>query len=291
MDADHYPAFDRDRPRQKIAQAGNFAWWDEFFSRLDAALVRSGRLQQRVTVLPPQASQEVVAVLRFYLGNELTQLDLGPLAQVGLGATPATIEGWVTMARAAAHSESRALNGRDILAQIVPMDDRQPEDIRAIALHEVGHALVAHRLGHMVETVSIIASGSTAGHMRSASGTIVPSMTHIQDSVTIMLGGRAADIVLGAGANAGAAGDLEAATRLLLAAHERQGLGGKLLFVPAVSAKPSAVTVSAVAADLQILLERAITIVAAEHDPALALADRLIEARVLSGADDRRSRQ
>lgn len=256
-----------------------------YFDRLDAALVRPGRLQQRVTVLPPQTTAELVAVLRFYLGEDLTEVDLDPLARIGLGATPAAIEGWVKAARAAARAARRPLQSSDILAQVMPKDTRRPSDIRAIALHEVGHALVAHRLGHTVETVSIIPNNVSGGHTISAMGTLVPNLNHVRDLVTVMLGGRAADIVLGGGANAGAESDLESATRVLLAAHERQGMGNTLLFAPAVNARPGAATVNAVAADLQNLLERAIAILAAERNLACELADQLITARVLSGAE------
>jgi hypothetical protein len=111
-----------------------------------------------------------------------------------------------------------------------------------------------------------------------------------------MLGGRAADIALGAGANAGAERDLENATRVLLAAHERQGLGDTLVYLPAVSTRPNPETVNAVAEDLRILLDRAVAIVTAERDLAFDLAERLMAARVMSKKDvadhlDRRPRK
>lgn len=105
----------------------------------------------------------------------------------------------------------------------------------------------------------------------------------MSDAATVMLAGRAADVVLGSGANTGAAGDLEAATRLLLAAFERQGLGESLIFAPALVGKPSDLTASAVAEDLRCLLARAIAVIEADRDLALKLADRLIESKVLAG--------
>ena len=256
-----------------------------FIDRLDDALIRPGRLQQRVTVLPPQTTDEVVAVLRFYLGGKLGSVDLAPLAKVGLGATPATIEGWVKSARAAARAQDRALNARDILDQILPKDDRRAADTRSIALHEAGHALVAHRLGHRVETVSIVQTGDSGGHTRSSAGTMIWDMQHIRNTATIMLAGRAADIVIGNGANSGAEGDLQAATRLLIDAYARQGLSTGLLYGPAVSTRPNPSTVSAVETELSRLLARAVGMIEADRDLALKLADRLIAARVLTGAD------
>lgn len=268
-----------------------------YFSRLDAALVRPARLQQRVTFLPPQNEDEVVSVLRYFLRDELAHIDLYPMARIGLGATPAVIEGWVGEARGAARAGGRPLHSSDLLAQIAPRDDRSAADIRAVALHEVGHALVAHRLGgHAVATLSIIPEGISGGRTRSTLPSLILDLDLIRDTATVMLGGRAADIVLGTGANGGAELGLESATRLLLAAHERQGLGDTLVYLPAVSARPDPTTVNAVAADLRTLLDRAIAIIAAERGLALDLVDRLIAARVLSERDvadhlDRRPRK
>jgi ATP-dependent Zn protease len=100
-----------------------------------------------------------------------------------------------------------------------------------------------------------------------------------------MLGGGGAVIVVGGGANTGAESDLEAATRILLAAHERQGLNDTLLYMPAVSTRPSPSIVTAVAKELRALLDRAIATINAEREVANQLADRLIASRVLTGKE------
>lgn len=256
-----------------------------YYSRLDSALVRAGRLQQQVTFLTPQTPEEVTNFLRYFLKADLPDQDLLPLARFALGATPATIEGWVQQARAKARAAGRPLAVEDVLAQIVPEDTRTPADIRAVALHEVGHALVSHRLGHVVEAVSIVAEGASGGHTRSTMPSIILDLEQIRDMATIMLAGRAADIALGNGAHAGAQSDLEMATQLLLAAHERQGLGDSLIYMPALNGRASAAVADAVARDMRALLDRAITMVAAEREAAYGLAERLIIARVISGKE------
>lgn len=256
-----------------------------FFSRLDAALTRPGRLQQRITVRAPQTLYEVADVFRFYLGAELSDVDLLSMAQLSLGATPAMVEGWVREARAASRAEKRPLSAEDVLERIVPEDNRSVADVMAIALHEIGHAVVAFRLGHQVDLVSIVPKGTSGGHVRSAMPTIVPSIADIRDLATVMLGGRAADIVLGKGANAGAASDLENATRLLIDAHEKQGLGQGLIFGPIASGKPSAATIAAVSSELPMLLNRAVGILEAEREPARLLAERLTKIKVMHGTD------
>lgn len=255
-----------------------------YFAHLDSALIRPGRLQRRVSVLPPQSEEEVIALMRYYLKEDLADIDLGRLGRVGRGATPGMVEGWLKEARGEARNQNRPLELGDILGRMIPEDDRTPADIRAIALHEIGHAVVAHRLGQIVDSVSIVPEGASGGRTWTKLSTIIPTWERLLDTATVMLGGRAADIVLGDGANAGAEGDLASATELVLAAHERQGLRDSLVFAPVLGIR-SAATFRAVNAELRRLLKRAMDIVEADRELVLQLTDRLIEERVLSGGD------
>ena len=99
-----------------------------------------------------------------------------------------------------------------------------------------------------------------------------------------MLGGRAADIVLGGGANTGAEADLAYATKLLRDATERQGLGEKLVFIPELGNRSSDIG-KTIEDQLQRLLKRAIAIVETDRVLALRLAEHLLAERVLAGAD------
>ncbi|HWV21958.1 MAG TPA: hypothetical protein VN036_13105, partial [Devosia sp.] len=96
--------------------------------------------------------------------------------------------------------------------------------------------------------------------------------------------GRAADIVLGRGANAGAEADLAEATQMLLDAHERQGLGKTLVAVPAKTIHAPAL-LATVNTELQNALARAIVLVEAERERLYELVERLLEARVLTGGE------
>lgn len=255
-----------------------------FYHRLDAALIRPGRLQQRISVLPPQSDDELIALTRYYLGADLADADLGKLARPGRGATPAMVEGWVKEARASARAQARSLTFADLLEAIVPKDMRTPRDIHTIAIHECGHALVALRLGRSVETISILPEGTSGGRVLVRLPTIVPTWQDMLDTLTVILGGRAADIVLGRGANAGAEADLAEATQVLLDAHERQGLGKTLVAMP-VRTIHSPTLLAAVNTELQDALTRAIALVEAERDRLSEMVERLLDSRVLTGSE------
>lgn len=255
-----------------------------YYGHLDSALIRPGRMQQRVSVLPPQSEAEATALFAYYLKGDLADADLGKLARLGIGATPAMVEGWLKEARGLARSASRPLQLADILGQMLPREDRTPEDLWTIALHEIGHAIVACRLGVTVERVSIVQDGDFGGHTRTTLPSIVPTWERLCDLVTVSLGGRAADVVLGVGANAGAEGDLANATGILLSAFERQGLRDGLAYMQALGVKRSDVA-TAVEAQLARQMKRATAIIEADRTAALKLAKRLVTERILSGAD------
>jgi hypothetical protein len=251
-----------------------------FYDRLDAALIRPGRLQQRVSVLAPSTEQEVLAVFGHYLGGDLPAAELTKLARVAIGATPAAIEGWVKSARASARIAGRPLTAGDLLDQMAPADDRSPADLRTAALHELGHAIVAADLGHAVNRISIVSGADSGGHTSMRLVSVVPTLAQLHDLVTVILGGRAADVEVGPGAHSGAESDLAKATDLLLAARQRQGLGDTLAALPPVM---SPALMRDVDGDLKRLLDRARAIVRGYRRELLRLADQLLVERIMSG--------
>lgn len=254
-----------------------------YYDRLDDALVRPGRLQERVSVLPPESEEEVIAMLRHYLGDDLAQTDLSRIGRLGQGATPARIEGWVKEARGLARAEKRSLLLADIFAQVVPRDERTAADIRTVAIHEIGHALVAHRLGLVVESVSIIPAGTSSGHTVVRKTTLMPTSDQVMDYVTLALGGRAADMEVGQGANSGAESDLAEATQLLLSAYETQGLYEGLASRHVLGAIAGHTDLRRdIGTKLREGLDRAVAIVRQDRDLIPILAERLIGEKVFS---------
>ncbi len=104
-----------------------------------------------------------------------------------------------------------------------------PAELRHIAIHEAGHAVVAHLLGYKVEAVTIRGEGDAGGW----TDLRLPSISDrglIEARVKILLAGRAANTSFGATADTGATADLAEATRLLAAARLSFGLTESLVF-------------------------------------------------------------
>lgn len=255
-----------------------------YYDRLDPALIRPGRLAQRVSVLPPSTDVETLDLLRHFFAQDLSEAEVEKLVRFSVGATPAAIEGWSKSAKARARSLSRELSIDDVLAQAAPPNGRSEADILATARHEIGHALVAHNLGHKVESVSILRDGASGGRTISIPPTNIMTRGMIDDLVTIALAGRAADIVLGDGPNAGANGDLAMAAELLTKAQDEYGLGTDLVHTSAARLRPG-LGRETLGQELNRLLNRAKSIILDDVDAAERLVDQLIAEKVLTGAD------
>lgn len=255
-----------------------------FYDRLDPALIRHGRLAQRVSVLPPSSDVDAQALLRHFFGQDLTTAEIEKLVRFTVGVTPATVEGWSRSAKSVARVSGRNLSFDDIIAQATPSDSRSAADILATARHEIGHALVAQRLGHFVESVSILRDGVSGGQTISIPPTTIMSRSIIDDLVTIALAGRAADIVFGEGPNAGAIGDLAIATELLIKAQDEYGLGSDLVHASAARLRPG-LGREMLGEELDRLLDRAKSIIFDDIDNAERLVDHLIAEKTLTGAE------
>ncbi len=253
-----------------------------YHDRLDSALLRSGRIERRVSVLPPETVEEVGRIFEHYLEGAIDPAVIGTAARCAQGWTPADIEAAVRAARGRAAAANRPMTDVDLLESVAPADPRTGAELRATAIHEAGHAVVSLALGLPVDTVSIIADGRSGGYTEGSTGSQVPTRADVEALVTVMLGGRAADIQLGVGANAGAEQDLAMATALMVRAMGELGLYDRLTHAaaPSLLRRPD----ERLEPTLQHLLRRALQIVQHNRAAVLALAEQLLLHRVLDGA-------
>jgi ATP-dependent Zn protease len=254
---------------------------------VDPALLRPGRFDRQFEILPPDEAGRL-GILTMHLGSDLAGTDLTLAARLSHGASGAVLAGHVKAARRRARAAGRPLSLDDLLSEIAPADPRTEEEIRMITLHEAAHAVSAHRLGLTVVQVSSLPAGDAAGAttLRLSGG--IPDRTLLERRALALLAGRAADVVLGAGPNAGAVQDLLEATRLVTSLHAAFGLGTTLAHrIPAGEAERllqwDAGLSQLVEADLQGLMRQAEALVRADRDAILAVAEALRVRRVLAG--------
>ncbi|WP_445504413.1 AAA family ATPase [Microvirga sp. G4-2] len=260
-----------------------------FLDKVDPALRRPGRFDRLIEVAPPDV-EGLINILRAHLKGELADTDLSLMAQLLLGRVGADVVQVVNGARRRARLAGRALTHDDLVAEASPPEPRSPAELKACAIHEAGHAVVAVVLGRTLQGVSLQLVGASGGMTRMEHAGLVPTRAVIEDDIVIGLAGRAADCVLGAGASAGAVSDLAVATRQLSALHASFGLGNSLLHRAAAEDASDLVRrdghfAQRIEADLQRLLHRATTLVTAHRSAVIAVAEALLARRVLSGAE------
>jgi cell division protease FtsH len=262
--------------------------------RIDAALLRHGRVGHTVLVHPPRSRAEIGAVFRFYLGNALTAVQLNRLVEIAFALglpTPATIGGWVGTARARASAGNREVTLADVERAITGDEARSAAELYRVAVHEAGHAVIAVHLGVPVSAVSVIKNGGSGGSMVSDVDTACMDRQTVEDLVTVALAGRAADLELLGRSDAGASSDLALATRLLFDARFRSGLFDQLLTFELDVTRLHELdhsTRAVLEKRLQTLMQRARDLVLEKRAVIEALANLLVERRVVEGGEVQR---
>ncbi len=116
-------------------------------SRLDPALVRSGRLDRHIEIPLPDVPS-LVGILRTHLGADLAGADLRDAALAARGGTGADVERFVREARGCARRAGRPIKPTDLLDAMRNGRPEWPADLRRrVAYHEAGHAIALLALG------------------------------------------------------------------------------------------------------------------------------------------------
>lgn len=113
---------------------------------VDPAFLRPGRLEQTIRIpLPDHPARE--QILRWHLKGTLEGEDLSDIAGRLEGNSGADIEKLVRDARRAARKEKRDLRRDDLVSRLPGRIAFSQEDLRRIAVHEAGHAIVQAKVG------------------------------------------------------------------------------------------------------------------------------------------------
>jgi cell division protease FtsH len=195
---------------------------------LDPALLRPGRFDRQV-VIPLPTQRERTAILQVHArGKPLgPDVDLEVVARGTPGFSGADLANLVNEAAIFAVRGGREVIGavdfaeardRILLGRRDSSNALLPDEQRAVAVHEGGHALVAalSEHGDPVAKVTILPAGQALGvtEQLPIDERHLYTEGYLKDSLAIRMGGRAAELLVFGEGSTGAANDLAGATDL-----------------------------------------------------------------------------
>jgi cell division protease FtsH len=286
---------------------------------LDPALLRPGRFDRQVTIPLPNANERAAILAVHCRGKRVSgDVDLDAVARATPGFSGADLANLANEAAIFAVRDNREVitrrdfdeaRDRIILGRREGSNVLLPEEKQAVAVHESGHAMVAALSEHAdpVAKVTILPAGQTLGvteqlplverHMYTED--------YLLDSLTVRLGGRAAELVVLGQGSTGAGNDLAGATDLAMKMVREFGMsavlgpvgypqGGSLFLGDSggsgMSSRPYAeATQAAIDAEVARLLrqaeERAVELLKTHRPELDSLVGLLLERETVDGSD------
>ncbi|MCL6590199.1 MAG: AAA family ATPase [Firmicutes bacterium] len=193
---------------------------------LDGALTRPGRFDRQVKVdLPDKEGR--LHILRIHARGKpfAGDVDLEEIARNTFGFSGAHLESLINEAAIMAYRKGRLeIQNEDIREAIdkVIMGEKlerrpQPEELKRVAVHETGHALISEFLRpESVGALTVIPRGKALGFMRQTQiqEQYLYTRQHLEDQVAICLGGALAEELIYGNWSTGSSNDFEQATAI-----------------------------------------------------------------------------
>jgi cell division protease FtsH len=209
---------------------------------LDPALLRPGRFDRQVEIPLPNRAERA-AILGVHIGGRRLgpDVDLDTVAGLTPGFSGADLANLVNEAAIVAVRDNREVvtaadfseaRDRILLGRREASNALLPDEKRAVAVHEGGHALVAALSEHAdpVAKVTILPSGMALGvteQLPVDERHLYPE-SYLLDSLTVRLGGRAGELLVLGEASSGASNDLAGATELATRMVRDFGMSARL---------------------------------------------------------------
>jgi cell division protease FtsH len=189
--------------------------------KLDPALLRPGRFDRQVFVVPPDVKGRH-GILKVHTREKpLANVDLGMVAQQTSGLTGADLANICNEAAIfAARRRGKAITDADfdsaierVIAGVQSKRVLNDHEKRVVAYHEAGHALCGELLPSVdrVHRISIVPRGKALGYTLNlpAEDRYLKTREELLDYMTVLLGGRVAEQVVFGAITTGASDDLK----------------------------------------------------------------------------------
>lgn len=209
---------------------------------LDPALLRPGRFDRQIAVNPPDVKGRE-AIFRVHSRNKPLDkdIDFKKLGRLTTGFTGADIENLLNEAAILAARKNQKLITMNEIYEAINKVIAGPQkkshvvtetDKRITAFHEAGHAIVGQLLPYCdnVQEVSIIPRGMAAGYTitRPDSDDEHVTKNKLEDTIAMMLAGRAAEEIIIHDISTGASNDIQRASGIARKMVTEWGMSNKL---------------------------------------------------------------
>ena len=206
---------------------------------LDSALLRPGRFDSRYAVGIPDTAKDRAAIIELYLKNKKVDetVSIESLAKQTLGCSPAMIEAVINEAAIESVKNGGVINQTNIdeafYRQLMDghkrkTSDRDEQEIKTVAWHEAGHALVGYFTNEEVTKISIVPTTSGAGGVTifNQKKLGLYSKEELENHVKTLYAGRNAEILLNGetGVTTGASNDIKEATKCIKGMVDAYGM-------------------------------------------------------------------
>jgi cell division protease FtsH len=209
---------------------------------LDPALLRPGRFDRQVTVaIPDVLGREKILEVHTAKKPLAPDVDLKVLAKTTTGFSGADLENLTNEAALlAARRDKRKIHMQDFEDSIIKVIAGPEKKARVItdkerkltAYHEAGHAVITRLMptAHPVHQISIIPRGMAGGYTLSLpkDDKWYTSKSEMEDNITVLLGGRAAEKIVMDDISTGASNDIQRATKIARDMVTKYGMSDKI---------------------------------------------------------------
>ncbi|MEH0292506.1 AAA family ATPase [Agrobacterium sp. CCNWLW71] len=205
---------------------------------IDSAILRAGRLDRHLELTYPDGPSRL-SILKYHAGFMLEGADAEKFTFATDCFSGADIEQLVRGAKRAARRNAVDLGAVHVIDQLPTLAELPEDYLRALAVHEAGHAVVGFEIGHEIAGIEI-SRFRAVGQLRQLGrvayeplGTRARTRTTYLNSIAVCLGGIAAEIeVFGAfadGASGSSDADLNRATEIATVIEGVTGMGHTLM--------------------------------------------------------------
>lgn len=209
---------------------------------LDPAILRPGRFDRRVVLELPDIEGRK-QILSIHARNKplASDVDLDKVAKRTTGFSGAELENTLNEAAIiAAKNDRTEITAHDIeeaatkvtLGPAKQSRTRAQEELKLVAVHEAGHALVSRFVPQAdpVHRVSIVSRGMTGGvtQFLPQDDNHIISKTRLTSQIVVALGGRAAEEIVLNDVSTGASNDINMATSIVRNMVQKYGMSEKL---------------------------------------------------------------